>query len=347
MKIAKTIIIGGVPQPVGGVTGYIYRFCHHLPDYVNAVIDLYPSPKKWSIGNVTLIHNKGGKINTLAWLISSILKVMTSRQIYFNFSSTKFLKVAALTPKLPWQTWILTLHHGELETSNGLGVFEKIGLKRMNRIGHIGSKQRKFYLDYKCEESKLHPVVPFLPYVTPPADAKSFDVAFSKSLNNIRQKHKKILVASGYPTSIYNHEWILDYMADYESTDDVALVLCLYGSDSENRWDILKDIAEANSNVYLFEHLQPDAFQEVLQIADIYLRPNDADSYGVAVGEAISLGKIAIASDACDRFPGAQIFHVGDKQVFYSLVDKAIKGEINNSQLNLSSSLEMCKTLMK
>lgn len=346
MKQIKTTIIGGVPQPVGGVTGFIYRLCHHLPDYTDAVIDLYPGSNKWSIGDVRLIHKKPGKIHAVRWLLSSVLKVLISSQIYFNFSGTKFLKLAAVIPKFPWQTWILTLHHGDLEVPGGLGTLETLGLRRMNKIGHIGSKQRKFYMENKCDDKKLYPVVPFLPYVAPPANAKSFDDEFMKSLMSIRQNHKTIMLASGYPTAIYNHEWILEYMDAQKNDDAVALILCLYGSDPEQRWDTLKRMADINKNVYFFEYLQPDAFQEVLQMADIYLRPNDTDSYGVAVGEAVSLGKSAIASNACDRFPGAKIFPVGDKQAFYALVNKAIEGEVGHEHNGHNTSLEMCKALL-
>lgn len=345
MSKKKIIIIGGIPQPVGGVTGFIYRLCRHLPDHIDSVIDLYPNPQKWSLGDVRLIDRKKGLSNTIWWLMSSTFALLHAHKVYFNFSGTKFLKLAVFIPKMPWQSWIMTLHHGDLQSTEGLAFFERVGLSRMNKIGYIGQKQSTFYQSNNFAPNQLFPIVPFLPYVPPPKETISFDQSFTSILNEIRKKHSKILLASGYPSLIYNHEWILEYMQQSDNKD-IAIILCLYGDDSENRREGLKKTASQNSQIYLYEYLQPDAFQQVLRITDIYLRPNEVDSYGVAVGEAISLGKVAIASDACDRFKGARIFSVGDKERFYELIDEAITETPLKQQDVENSSLEMCQKLL-
>ncbi|WP_271727299.1 hypothetical protein, partial [Bacillus licheniformis] len=37
----------------------------------------------------------------------------------------------------------------------------------------------------------------------------------------------RVLVASGYPSSLYNHEWCIDYVS---AREDVKLAIFLYGS---------------------------------------------------------------------------------------------------------------------
>ena len=47
MKINKeTIIIGGIPNPIGGVTTFLSRLIKAYSQYVVMLLDLYPSEDK-------------------------------------------------------------------------------------------------------------------------------------------------------------------------------------------------------------------------------------------------------------------------------------------------------------
>ena len=48
----RIVLIGGIPEPVGGVTTYIYRLARKEKKRVEAVIDLYPGGKKKDISPV-------------------------------------------------------------------------------------------------------------------------------------------------------------------------------------------------------------------------------------------------------------------------------------------------------
>jgi len=45
----RITIVGAVPRPVGGVSVFIYRLAHKIPDIISEIIDLYPADGKYSI----------------------------------------------------------------------------------------------------------------------------------------------------------------------------------------------------------------------------------------------------------------------------------------------------------
>jgi hypothetical protein len=48
----KWIIVGGVPNPVGGVTVFVYRLCKRFPEQISALFDPYFSDVKSDISPV-------------------------------------------------------------------------------------------------------------------------------------------------------------------------------------------------------------------------------------------------------------------------------------------------------
>lgn len=322
------LVIGGLPEPSGGVTNFIFRLAHHFRDCVDEIVDLYPHENKWSVAGLKHPVRPRGAVKAIVWLTGVFFKAGRS-DAYFNFSSYKILYIVPFLPKRRSRLWILTLHHGKLMDDRRQPPFArllKIALRKFDRIGVIGSRQTEFYKNLDVPRGKMISIIPYLPYVPPPPEFAGDLAAVGKRIEAIASGAGKIVLASGYPTSIYQHEWLVEYAAR-EQVVPYTMVLCLYGKDSENRLEWFRQAAVATPRLHLFEGLAPDGFQRVLAAADVYVRPTLVDSFGVAVAEAQALGVPVIASDACDRPDGVSVFPRNDKQAFFALLDQSLQGD--------------------
>jgi hypothetical protein len=203
-------------------------------------------------------------------------------------------------------------------------IVYKLALKRIDKVGYIGGNQKIFFRFFKVKRNKLYRISTYLPFIASLEKKNAFSKLLEKELNKIKNNYKKIVVASGYPTKIYRHDWVLDFFEHVDLAEGSALILCLYGMDSENRLDMLLSRADKMPNVFVYKYLSPDQFQTVLSTADIYVRPTKVDSFGVAVAEALCLGLKVVASDACERAKGAFIFDRNDKHSFITTLSDII-----------------------
>ena len=65
----KMIIIGGVPEPIGGVTTYLRRLLHRDSDQVELLLDFYPGEKEPLREDCQgKLARLGGKAALLRWL---------------------------------------------------------------------------------------------------------------------------------------------------------------------------------------------------------------------------------------------------------------------------------------
>jgi glycosyltransferase involved in cell wall biosynthesis len=316
-------IVGGVPEPGGGVTNFIYRVARHFPRRVRVILDLYPHTRKRKPPGVQIDMRPKSFALGMAWLWWK-LAVDESRTVYFNFSSSRFLLLAWCFPKRTGVKWLLTLHHGLLGLPNGsvARVLIRWSLRRYDAVGYIGENQRDFFAACGVCADRLEEIVTYLPYVGE-ADERP-DPHVLKAMSALRGRYRKLVLASGYPAGLYRYDWTLEYLKSQPHDAGVGVVICVYGQDRDGVLPKLRERVAGSANVRLFEELDAATFQAVLNQCDIYVRPTAVDSYGVAVAEAVDAGLQVIASDACKRRAGAHIFGKDDKQAFYRLLDVAL-----------------------
>jgi glycosyltransferase involved in cell wall biosynthesis len=338
-------LVGGIPEPSGGVTNYLYRLAVHFRTHVEQIIDLYPAPAKWTITGIPCRVRPVSKCSSIFWLIHIFLN-LRSQIVYLNFSTPCNLFLLMFLPKRKGSLWYLTLHHGELRRSlEKRGALATILFKgvvrRFDRVGYVSEKQKFFYCNYGVPESRLYPVVTYLPYIPSEQNERADDPLFLEELQAIRARYKKIVVASGYPTSIYRHDWVLDQFEHGGFNAETCLILCLYGADSEGLLAGYQQRVSKLSNVFLYEYLSPAQFQAVLANADIYVRPTEIDSYGVAIAEALHVGLTVLASDACERADGTHIFGRFDQPNFRRILHRAVEGALPPRQKFSDRSVEI------
>lgn len=344
-KQKKSItLFGGVPEPIGGVTNYILRICENFHECIDEVVDFYPSEKKREIDKVRVSVRPINLLVSLFWVRRKLLK--KNGVVYFNFSTAKGLALLLFLKKAENATWIVTLHHGELSGGLIVDYISRLILNvRIDRVGYLGSKQKQYYCAM-LDKDKLFKIGSHLPTVV----SANVDECIIDALMKVKAERspKKVLLASGYPTKIYRHNWVLDFS---RKRLDCLFVFCIYGPDSEGLKKTLVENGSALENVFFFDGLGADVFSQVMKKTDIYVRPNSTDSYGVAVSEALEKGLVAIGSDVCNRADGCILFDADSKIDFFNAMNKAIdekKPSFSSSQGKVSlQNLKLLSELLK
>jgi glycosyltransferase involved in cell wall biosynthesis len=349
----KFAVVGGTPEPIGGVTNFVYRLCHHFQGQIAILYDLYPGEPKWTLEHVPHEIRPRGLFATGMW-IWRCRKVLADSNVYFNFSRVRALLLLALLPKGLGSHWIVTLHHGELGSHRMPArllqwTIMRLVRSKIDRFGVIGKKQDEFYAENGISSDARFAITSYLPYVDPPKASRLDNSALKKRLEQLK-RNGALIVASGYATAIYRHDWVVEYLNEMES--DISVAICLYGPDRLEMVSQLNAVCRKPDRFVLFEGLSPDEFHEVLKAAAIYVRPTAVDSFGIAVAEALALGKPVVASNACQRPAGAVIVDKSDKKIFFDVLSKILKehvshkfdntGDIDNikSLLNLQTQIQ-------
>jgi glycosyltransferase involved in cell wall biosynthesis len=215
-----------------------------------------------------------------------------------------------LFPKATGAKWIITLHHGVLVfPDNFYGrirrYISRLSLRKIDRIGFLNKGQREFFEDLGLNPSKLFPIFTFLMPPSLPENTSEFR----------SKKSNRVVVSSGFGTDVYRHDWTIKYLEEIDR--EATAVFCLYGEKAEQMrdWILSRNLA---TRVSVHIGLAPIDFLHILAKADVYARPNSADSVGVAVWEALVLGVPVVASNVCDRPNGTIVFPVNNQEGYFS-----------------------------
>lgn len=311
----RVTVVGGIPDPVGGVTTFVRRMASALPDMVASVIDIYPCAHKEKVAVSLQVVERPVLFRLYFRFLFSV-----RGPVYFNFSGAKALLLLALLPKVPGSRWALTLHNGDVgrqlekygRLAGVVGSVMSRGLSKCDVVGVISGKQRQFFVGLRAPEHKLMNIAPF--FGIPAAVSTAASSPEVVQLEEWRASGKTVVVASGYPTEIYRHERLLDRFDQLWSSgvDSLRLVLFLYGDDHEGALRRISERVKGNPFAVCYWRSSEDVFLAALAEASAYVRMNSVDSYGVAVAEAICLGTPVLATNVCARYPGATLVDVDD-----------------------------------
>ena len=315
----KVTVIGGLPEPIGGVTNFIKRLASD--NMVSEIIDLYPSGNKLLppsfIGNVVYLNSIFNFICYYFLKFSS----WKGRILHFNFSRTRSLFLFLLLPKFGSE-FHLMLHHGVLSKST-LPFFDYLVLRKMDVIYSLNSNQKKFYLDSGVSLSNIYECASYIrPIISEIAcDVKdAIDSFFYMS---------DVIVASGRPDSIYNHLWNIEFII---KNTDYKLALFIY--DKGDCHEEITSMASKTPNVKIFYGCNEDEFLYALTKAKLYSRPTKVDSFGIAVADAIELDCLVVASDVCERYRGAYLFTPTTYEFFSSAMIQLLNGNMCFSKVS-------------
>lgn len=321
-------LIGTVPRPSGGVAQHVWRLAMRMAPFGCRVLDIHPAESKYPMPNVDHACSPWLGLAKAAWLYGKLLS-SAARVAHFHFSSTRAFGLGRcwIPRNRRSQVRILTLHHGNLHDlhrrlNNCTRRIAAASIRRFDRIIALSDLQHEFYTNMlQVPVDRLVRAGSFLSL--PPSALDRCTTLGAVIPHGNRQDVS--LVASGYVVPYYRHEESIRLVDRLRERCDARLTLCLYGPREDHEYlKLIQTLAAARPHVSLRFDLDLPEFLPILAEADVYLRPNTVDSYGIAVGDAISLGVPVVASDVCDRYPGTTLFPVGDYDAFEHAVEQVV-----------------------
>jgi glycosyltransferase involved in cell wall biosynthesis len=123
---------------------------------------------------------------------------------------------------------------------------------------------------------------------------------------------RRVWLASGFGTSLYFWEGLLEAVAGLDRLDELVLVFyCRY--DSPYFEEILAQAARLGPfQVTIRRDLTAEAFQHELARTTLFIRPTLTDGDSIAVREALGFAIPVVASDAVARPEGCTLFRTRD-----------------------------------
>lgn len=309
----KRVVIGSFPEPVGGVSNFIYRLAEK--NMASSIVDFYPSKKKiipeCFLGEVKQLKNK-------AHLYYLTLLSLKFENLFFNFSTVKSLILVVLIPKFS-RKFELMLHNGVVNKQNFPNFILRFLLGKFDVIYAIGEKQYDFYLNLSLNAK------------TQIVNTSSFllsDSCMCKSdldgFNNFSfsSSGKKIIAFSGNTRTEYNLNEMLSYA---KSRSDYYFCFFLYDIQDD---EYKKIIAENESgNIFFYKNLSSQELISCLQSCTHLIRPTLVDSFGLITAEAVECGLKVLASDVCIRYKGVYTYkHSENYEIFF---DDFIEDKLN------------------
>jgi len=297
------VIVGGIPEPIGGVTTFVSRIlCSD--ERIKVLVDFYYSKRKVlpECYKEKFINNKLKIINLLYVFFLALNK---NNFIHLNFSSTRSLLLLSILPGFN-KNLVLMLHHGELNSGIPHLILKYI-LSKFNKVIAINEKQERFYQKFISPNN----IIKMSSYYPPKSISKNTLEQFNQKYKNIFLENKQIALCSGYPRAIYNLTWCIKYF--FKNTDKI-LIVCSYGEGEE--FDNISKLIAQQNNIFHFHDLHENEFNYLLYKSNFYIRPTTTDSFGIAVADAINFETVTLATDVCRRYQGSYLFSISSYKNF-------------------------------
>ncbi|WP_044734110.1 glycosyltransferase [Shewanella algae] len=313
----KTLIIGSLPSPIGGISTFCERFSGVMLNQGFHVkfIDLYNGEKSSNL----LSHNSFSYVNIFHnvkavtyLLLACLVSLYGNRKVYFNFSTARsvyFLFFLSMIVRLRRGESFLILHHGDLNFKGDWFNIVRFLINVFDVIYYISEKQKCFYesIGFKGRLCKL----------------KSYYPPIYKGQVTVRSLFPRNILISGSDDGHYNVLNTLKALTLFSEQHKIFMNISvvIYGRcgtefkaslNSIFKYFLLSKFCKFQS----YQDLNEKDFIYLLSGQDLYIRNNSVDSFGIIVADAINLGVEVLASDVCERYPGALLFKYNDQFSF-------------------------------
>lgn len=323
-------VVGGLPEPSGGVTVF------------NG--DLVEMLLKRGHNVIVFDQNSGQKQSR--FYQADIRVSPTGRRWYFNFwvavthlhlradrfilhTSNTFGLIRVIVPLLRGMTCTVFFHNGEIEaarTSSIARILLRWLMSRIDRVFVMSPKQYGSLSEKGYPMERISRIVPVIRSATRP-EATPVPL----------QERPRVIMACGHETRIYNYEFAVRLAQEVLDTE---VHIYLYGTHVDSGYlDDLKSI-DTFDRLRVFRGNDRDTFVKALCNARLFVRPNHVDSYGVSVVDALQVGTPVVASDVCARTGGSVLFAAGDYDAFRAASMRAM----DNNEVPQMDELLLCQT---
>lgn len=278
--MAKLLIIGRMPPPVGGVTEHVKRLTQSLRR-IGFNFD-FCDPGKTSVCKI-------------------LFKTATHRIIHIHFSNPAVQLAFAIFCRLTCKKLIVT-YHG---CWGRYGIAGNWAVKLSARLAHVPIVQERVSLleALRCNRRsrEISTYIPDSGIEPLPAQLRS-EIA-------MRRGHYQATFCTNawnvtfdkYGYEIYGISEMINRFADYPEYQ-----LLISDPSGNYRSYIQKNTLHISSNVFFISHLHD--FKNILLLSDAFIRHTTTDGVSLSIHEARELGVPVLASAAVTRPPFCSVF---------------------------------------
>jgi len=324
------LLIGGYPPPYGGVTVHIKRLAESCQEkgFKIHIVSQFTSDIA-----APLIGIKGNALMQFVKL-AHITSNYKGRIVHFHTSYLKrFLFISfPLLFFLKNKIKVITFHSGHLLNITRIRkYFFKLLINKFDYLIAVNKSQYSFLLDLCREKSKILHIPSFIP---PKIISNQITYPKYEEIEALKKRTEILLMVSGYAKPYYGYDLLLEAVHQLKDIS-IGIIFVFYTAEDIKYKKKLMQRLSNEQNIIIIENLNSDEFLSLINVVDIYVRPNLIDSYGMVVAEALSLKTIVIASNVCPRHDGAIIFQSGNVDSLKSTLNKVIHNlEIENNRLS-------------
>jgi glycosyltransferase involved in cell wall biosynthesis len=284
-------LIGGIPEPMGGVTWHVHELATRLHErgWDVDVVDLRPAEPK--VEHAYPLH-------PLSWrLVAQARRGLVHVHVSNPTSPARALVLSTIALLHGRRRCIITVHSGAAPASTRRAArTSRWLLARCIRtwIALSTPLERHFRDDLRVgavERAGSHVGSPDGPTTERSGRPQPFRI-----------------VTSGYLTPLYQLDEVIAAVVALRPTHpDISLEIVHYGEPEPAYESLVVDLC-AEHGVTLTTGLDHHAFLDLLASAALYVRHTRSDSFGVAVAEALAVGTVVLATSVCDRSDGAIVY---------------------------------------
>jgi glycosyltransferase involved in cell wall biosynthesis len=306
-------IIGAYPPPIGGITVHVKRLHTALkkggypvevfdfggkdsPQKPDGVLTSYPDILRRII-NI----GKKKKANTL-------VHIHVSAMGKFKWFGPLLIALFRKYPK------VITIHSGSfIQQADALAnpVYIRWLLGSFDQIITVSQEQKDYLRSLEISEKKVTVIPAFL--------SQELDqCTLPKGVEKLRDEKEILVITSGYLTPIYNYEILIDVIEKLPS-EKYGFIFAFYTQyDPAYQERVLSRLSDLPNTLVLRDQT-PEAYLNLLNHCDIYVRGTLRDGDSVAIREALQMGKTVFATDAVQRPKACQLFSVHDTDCLIAL----------------------------
>jgi len=305
-KRVRYVVIGGLPEPSGGVTVFNGDLVDMLLQRGHEVIvfDQNRGTKlaRFATADVR-VWARGPGWRFHLWVSAKLLWLGADRILLHTSTTSGLLRlIAPIARGIPCGVF---LHNGQVEatgTSEPVRSVLRWLLARVDYIFIMSASQQSQLFEKVYPMDRVSRIVPIIRQKTGADRAPKLLV-----------ERPMVIVACGHETRIYNYEFAVRLS---QELPDAELHLYLYGTHIDQGYlDEMKAL-DTGGKLRVIRNKDRETFRARLSNARLFVRPNHVDSFGVSVVDALQMATPVVASDVCERAAGALLFAAGDYGAF-------------------------------
>ncbi len=305
--MAKILIMGTMPSPIGGVSIHVERLLKHL-DYI-----------KYPYNFIDIKRDRYPKVFLLFWK-SKWIHLHTSN-VYVRFFYTFLGKILR-------KSVIITIH-------GNLGRFNRFKNCLDNLAIFFATIPIVVNKDSLQKAKKINKRSILVTAFIPPFPKENIKPEIQETSFKFRNFYKNIFCTNAYNVSFdKNGHEIYQITSLIKIFNELKQQLLIISDPSgEYKKYVTKINYEIGTNIFFID--EPHSFYEILKLSDVFLRITTTDGDSVSLREAIYLRKNVIATNVVDRPEGICVVDnnfTSIKNVIEAFVPHAFaKKKINNA----------------